>query len=71
MGVKLLNLWRSKYFILFKYLMIRYDFNSKKWKYLQDMNYPKCNFACVSSRDCSSIYAIGGYDNKPLNIIEK
>jgi len=47
------------------------DFYTHKWKYMCDMNYPKCNFACVPSRDCVSIYAIGGYDNKPLNIIEK
>jgi len=35
------------------------------------MNFPKYNFSCVASSDFTTIYAIGGYDTKPLNIIEK
>ena len=58
----------EKYIFYFK---IRYDYYQKKWKYLQDMNFPRSFFSCVASNDCRYIYAIGGYDGKPLNSLER
>ena len=49
----------------------KYDFVTKKWRYLAEMNFVKSLLTCVSSNDCQFIYSIGGYDGKPLNIIEK
>jgi hypothetical protein len=49
----------------------RYDFNTKRWKYICDMNYSKCHFSCVTSNDYQYIYTIGGYDGKGLGYIER
>lgn len=49
----------------------KYDFEIKKWKYIEDMNFPKCHFSCVNSSDFRYIYVLGGYDGKPMNIMER
>ena len=49
----------------------KYDFEKKKWIFLEEMNYAKCHFSCVSSSDFRYIYVIGGYDGKPINIMER
>ena len=49
----------------------KYDYSTKKWKYIQDMNYPRCFFSSCSSNDFQFIYSIGGYDGKPLSSVER
>ncbi len=49
----------------------KYDFNSKKWKNIPAMNYPRSHFSCNVSADCNYLYAIGGFDGKSMNIIER
>jgi N-acetylneuraminic acid mutarotase len=49
----------------------KYDFQSRKWKYLQDMSNSRCHFACCVSNDLQYIYVIGGYNGKPLNQVER
>lgn len=49
----------------------KYDFMTKKWEYIEDMNFPKCHFSCVNSNDFRYIYVIGGYDGKPINLMER
>jgi hypothetical protein len=49
----------------------KYDFNIRKWKYIEDMNYPRCHFSSVCSSDFQFIYVLGGFDGKPLNTFER
>jgi influenza virus NS1A-binding protein len=49
----------------------KYDFNQKRWKYIGEMNYPKCHFSCVASSDFQYIYTLGGYDGRALSYIER
>ena len=49
----------------------KYDFQTKKWKVLAEMNFARSLHTCVGSNDCQFIYSIGGFDGKPMNIIEK
>jgi hypothetical protein len=49
----------------------KYDFLTKKWKLLADMIFPKSMTTCVSSNDCQFIFTLGGFDGKPMNVIEK
>jgi influenza virus NS1A-binding protein len=49
----------------------KYDFILKKWKFLPDMNFSKGFSSVACSSDFQYIYSIGGYDGKPLNVIER
>jgi hypothetical protein len=49
----------------------KYDFSAKRWKYIEDMTYPRCLFSCCISSDLQFIYVAGGYDGKPLSSIER
>ena len=49
----------------------KYDLSVRKWKYVQDLNFPRCFSSSVCSLDFQFIYTIGGYDGKPLSSIER
>ena len=49
----------------------KYDPSKNEWINVQPMNHPRCTMACLSSSDCRYIYAIGGYDGTPLNLVER
>jgi len=49
----------------------KYDFQSKKWSHIEDLNHPRCLFSCCVSNDFQYIYVAGGYDGKPLNSFER
>jgi len=35
------------------------------------MNNPRCTLAAVGSGDCQYIFAMGGFDGKALNVVER
>ncbi len=35
------------------------------------MNYARCTLSAIATPDCQSIYVIGGFDNGPLNSVER
>ncbi len=49
----------------------KYDFSTKKWKYAPDMNQPRCYSSYCASGDFQYIYAIGGYDGRPISTTER
>jgi influenza virus NS1A-binding protein len=49
----------------------KFDFNTKRWKYITDMNHNKCHFSCVTSSDYQYIYTLGGYDGRAVTFIER
>eukprot|EP00826_Nyctotherus_ovalis_P015985 TRINITY_DN14596_c0_g2_i8.p2 TRINITY_DN14596_c0_g2~~TRINITY_DN14596_c0_g2_i8.p2 ORF type:complete len:153 (+),score=24.90 TRINITY_DN14596_c0_g2_i8:102-560(+) len=49
----------------------KFDIEKNEWTVIQSLNYARCTMACVSSLDCNSIYAIGGYNGQALNVVEK
>jgi influenza virus NS1A-binding protein len=49
----------------------KFDLSIKKWKYVQDMNYPRCFSSSVNSFDFQYIYTVGGFDGKPLSSVER
>ena len=56
-----------------KYLSSVEKYNPAKneWTLVQSMKHPRCTMACISSPDCQFIYALGGYDGVPLNLVER
>ena len=49
----------------------KYDISQNKWKNIKTLNSGRCTMACVSSLDCQSIFALGGYNGSPLNTVER
>ena len=49
----------------------RYDDSLNEWVFVSSMNYPRCTLSAVSTGDCHHIYAFGGFDNGPLNSVER
>eukprot|EP01016_Furgasonia_blochmanni_P007315 TRINITY_DN12935_c0_g1_i1.p1 TRINITY_DN12935_c0_g1~~TRINITY_DN12935_c0_g1_i1.p1 ORF type:complete len:282 (-),score=50.23 TRINITY_DN12935_c0_g1_i1:373-1158(-) len=49
----------------------RFDESKNEWSYVGSMNYARCTFAAVTSPDGQHIYAIGGFDNGPLQSVER
>lgn len=49
----------------------KYCFNTKSWTNLPKMNLSKAFFTAHINSTCQYIYTIGGFDGKPLNIIER
>lgn len=49
----------------------KFDFRTRKWKYVQDMNYSRCLFSSCASHDLQYIYVIGGYNGRPLSYVER
>ena len=49
----------------------KYEFKSKKWNYIQDMNFQRSFAKAVLNSDLNYIYVFGGYCGFPLNNIER
>ena len=49
----------------------KYDIEKNEWVIIEPLNQARCTMAGVSSLDCSSIYAMGGYNGSPLNFVER
>lgn len=50
---------------------IRYDEIRNEWILVASMKSPRCTLAAVASPDFQYIYVMGGFDNVPLNTVEK
>ena len=48
----------------------RYDETKNRWQYVSSMNYARCTLSAIASPD-QNIYVLGGFDNGPLNTVEK
>ena len=44
----------------------RYDIYKDKWVYVGSMKQARCTHSAVASAEFNAIYAIGGFDEKPL-----
>ena len=42
-----------------------------EWILIASMNSPRCTLSAVASPDFQYIYVMGGFDNVPLNSVEK
>lgn len=49
----------------------RYDETLNEWVFVASMNYPRCTFAAITSPDNHSIYVFGGFNDGPLNTVER
>ncbi|KRX04279.1 hypothetical protein PPERSA_11403 [Pseudocohnilembus persalinus] len=49
----------------------KYDENLNKWIFLSPLNHPRCTFSSIISPDFKYIYAIGGFNNRPLDTVER
>ena len=50
----------------------RYDIQTNVWTLIEPMQSPKCTLSCVVSvPDFRYIYALGGFNGKPLNEVER
>ena len=38
---------------------------------MKGMNHPRCSLSAVVTNDFAYIYAIGGFDSSPLNLVER
>lgn len=47
----------------------RYDYVENKWYKVTPMNHARCSLSAVVSPDCQYIYAMGGFDSSPLNLV--
>lgn len=49
----------------------RYDVFSNEWLPVKPMNKARCTLSACASSDYQYIYAIGGFNGVPLNLIER
>ncbi|EGR31203.1 kelch-like 12, putative [Ichthyophthirius multifiliis] len=49
----------------------KYDESLNQWSYISNMNNPRCTLSAVISQDNQYIYVFGGFDNVPLNSVER
>ena len=49
----------------------RYDDTKNEWAFVSSMNYARCTLSAIATPDCQSIYVMGGFDNGPLNTVER
>jgi len=49
----------------------KYDEAKNEWTFISSMNYARCTLSAIATPDCQNIYVIGGFDNGPLNTVEK
>ena len=52
--------------------MERYDIERNVWNKIEHMMSPKCTLSCVVSvPDFRYVYAVGGFNGKPLDTVER
>lgn len=49
----------------------RYDEISNCWVYINSMNYSRTAHSAIATPDAHHIYVLGGYDQTPLNSVER
>ena len=49
----------------------RYDESSDKWVLVSSMNCSRCTLSAVATPDGQYIYVFGGFNNGPLNNVER
>eukprot|EP01017_Pseudomicrothorax_dubius_P000880 TRINITY_DN0_c2860_g1_i1.p1 TRINITY_DN0_c2860_g1~~TRINITY_DN0_c2860_g1_i1.p1 ORF type:complete len:105 (+),score=8.82 TRINITY_DN0_c2860_g1_i1:2-316(+) len=49
----------------------RFDEGTNAWVYINSMNYSRCTHSAINSPDSHHIYVLGGFDNGPLNCVER
>jgi hypothetical protein len=49
----------------------KFDETLNRWVAVKSMNAPRCTLAAIPTPDCQSIYVMGGFDNGPLDIVER
>ena len=52
-------------------VIYRYDIYKDKWVYVGSMKQARCTHSAVASAEFNAIYAIGGFDEGPLELVEK
>lgn len=49
----------------------KFDESLNRWTNVKPMNFARCTLAAIATPDCQSIYVLGGFDNGPLNVVER
>ncbi|KAL4442810.1 hypothetical protein ABPG74_010699 [Tetrahymena malaccensis] len=49
----------------------KYDESLNQWIFISSMNFPRCTLSAVTSKDNQFIYVLGGFDNGPLDTVER